>query len=91
MITLRHRDERRLEHSSSVLMQALRGVFGDRVSSVITPLVSRRQNQYIRQLRLRVEQGANVQRAKQLLHEQIRLLLQQTDCKGTVVFVDVDP
>ena len=91
MITLRHRDERRLEHSSSVLMQALRGVFGDRVSSVITPLVSRRQNQYIRQLRLRVEQGANVQRAKQLLREQIRLLLQQTDCKGTVVFVDVDP
>ena len=91
MITLRHRDERRLEHSSSVLMQALRGVFGDRVSSVITPLVSRRQNQYIRQLRLRVEQGANVQRAKQLLCEQIRLLLQQTDCKGTVVFVDVDP
>ena len=91
MITLRHRDERRLEHSSSVLMQALRGVFGDRVSSVITPLVSRRQNQYIRQLRLRVEQGANVQRAKQLLREQIRLHLQQTDCKGTVVFVDVDP
>ena len=91
MITLRHRDERRLEHSSSVLMRALQEVFGTRVSAVITPQVSRRQNQYIRQLRLRVEQGANVQRAKQLLREQIRLLLQQTDCKGTIVFVDVDP
>ena len=91
MITLRHRDERRLEHSSSVLMRALQEVFGTRVSAVITPQVSRRNNQYIRQLRLRVEQGANVQRAKQLLREQIRLLLQQTDCKGTIVFVDVDP
>ena len=91
MITLRHRDERRLEHCSRVLMQALQDIFGTRVSSVITPQVSRRNNQYIRQLRLRVEQGANIQHAKQLLRECIHLVLQQTDCKGTVVFVDVDP
>ena len=91
MITLRHRDERRLEHCSRVLMQALQDVFGTRVSSVITPQVSRRNNQYIRQLRLRVEQGANIQHAKHLLRECIHLVLQQTDCKGTVVFVDVDP
>lgn len=91
MITLRHRDERRLEHCSRVLMQALQDIFGTRVSSVITPQVSRRNNQYIRQLRLRVEQGANIQHAKHLLRECIHLVLQQTDCKGTVVFVDVDP
>mgnify|MGYP003289083550 CR=1 FL=1 len=91
MITLRHRDERRLEHCSRVLMQALQDIFGTRISSVITPQVSRRNNQYIRQLRLRVEQGANIRHAKQLLRECIHLVLQQTDCKGTVVFVDVDP
>lgn len=91
MITLRHRDERRLEHCSRVLMQALQDIFGTRVSSVITPQVSRRNNQYIRQLRLRIEQGANIQHAKHLLRECIHLVLQQTDCKGTVVFVDVDP
>ena len=91
MITLRHRDERRLEHCSRVLMQALQDIFGTRVSSVITPQVARRNNQYIRQLRLRVEQGANIRHAKQLLHKCIHLVLQQTDCKGTVVFVDVDP
>lgn len=91
MITLRHRDERRLEHCSRVLMQALQDVFGTRISSVITPQVSRRNNQYIRQLRLRVEQGANIRHAKQLLRECIHLVLQQTDCKGIVVFVDVDP
>lgn len=91
MITLRHRDERRLEHCSRVLMQALQDIFGTRVSSVITPQVSRRNNQYIRQLRLRIEQGANIRHAKHLLRECIHLVLQQTDCKGTVVFVDVDP
>lgn len=91
MITLRHRDERRLEHCSRVLMQALQDIFGTRVSSVITPQVARRNNQYIRQLCLRVEQGANIRHAKQLLRECIHLVLQQTDCKGTVVFVDVDP
>lgn len=91
MITLRHRDERHLEHCSRVLMQALQDIFGTRISSVITPQVSRRNNQYIRQLRLRIEQGANIRHAKQLLRECIHLVLQQTDCKGTVVFVDVDP
>ena len=91
VLSLRHRDERRLERSSVVLMEALRKVFGARVSGVITPLVSRRQNQYIRQLRLRVEQGANVQRAKQLLRAELDAFLRQSDGKGTVVAIDVDP
>ncbi len=91
VLSLRHRDEHRLEHGSVVLMEALRKVFGERVSGVITPLVARRQNQHIRQLRLRVEQGANVQRAKQMLRERIRAIMQQSDCKGTVVAIDVDP
>ena len=91
VLSLRHRDERRLERGSVVLMEALRKVFGVRVSGVITPLVSRRQNQYIRQLRLRVEQGANVQRAKQLLRAELDAFLRQTEGKGTVVVIDVDP
>lgn len=91
VLSLRHRDERRLERGSVVLMEALRKVFGARVSGVITPLVSRRQNQYIRQLRLRVEQGANVQRAKQLLRAELDAFLRQTEGKGTVVAIDVDP
>ena len=91
VLSLRHRDEHRLERGSVALMEALRKVFGTRVSGVITPLVSRRQNQYIRQLRLRVEQGANVQRAKQLLRAELDAFLRQSDGKGTVVAVDVDP
>ena len=91
VLSLRHRDERRLERGSVLLMEALKKVFGARVSGVITPLVSRRQNQYIRQLRLRVEQGANVPRAKQLLRAELDAFLRQTDGKGTVVAIDIDP
>ena len=91
MITLRHRDLQRLEQCSLVLMNRLRAVFGDRVSQVITPLVSRRQNQYIRQLRLRVESGANIVRAKQMLKACINETLQQNTCKGTTIALDIDP
>ena len=91
VLSLRHRDVHRLEHSSGVLMHELQGVFGNRVSSVITPLVSRRNNMHIRQLRLRVEAGANIVRAKQMLRERVDAVLRQTDCKGTTVTIDVDP
>ena len=91
VLSLRHRDERRLEQSAMVIHNALLKLFGERVSGVITPLVSRRQNQYIRQLRLRVEQGANVQRAKLLLRAELDVALRQSDCKGTIVAIDVDP
>ena len=91
VLSLRHRDVHRLEHSSGVLMQELQRVFGNRVSSVITPLVSRRNNMHIRQLRLRVEAGANIVRAKQMLRERVDAVLRQTDCKGTTVTIDVDP
>ena len=91
VLSLRHRDERRLEQSAMVIHNALLKLFGERVSGVITPLVSRRQNQYIRQLRLRVEQGANVQRAKLLLRAELDVVLRQSDCKGTIVAIDVDP
>ncbi len=91
VLSLRHRDVHRLEHSSGVLMQELQGVFGNRVSSVITPLVSRRNNMHIRQLRLRVEASANIVRAKQMLRERVDAVLRQTDCKGTTVTIDVDP
>ena len=44
-----------------------------------------------RTLRLRVEQGANVQRAKLLLRAELDVVLRQSDCKGTIVAIDVDP
>ena len=91
VLTLKHRDAGRLEAASQLLQAHMRGTFGKRVSGVIVPTISRQQNMYIRQIRLMIEVGANINKAKDLLREQIRMVQQQANCKGTTIFADVDP
>ena len=91
VLTLKHRDAGRLEAASELLQAHMRGTFGKRVSGVIVPSISRQQNMYIRQIRLMIEVGANINKAKDLLREQIRMVQQQANCKGTTIFADVDP
>ena len=91
VLTLKHRDAGRLEAASELLQTHMRGTFGKRVSGVIVPSISRQQNMYIRQIRLMIEVGANINKAKDLLREQIRMVQQQANCKGTTIFADVDP
>ena len=91
MLTLKHRDMQRLTAASDVLQQRLQQVFGTRVSGVIVPSVARTQNMYVRQIRLTIEANANIARAKEMVREQIRWVLQQTTCKGTIILPDVDP
>lgn len=91
VVSLRHRDEQRVARAAGLLMEEMRVVFGERVSSVIVPQVARRNNQYVRQLRLRVEANANSKRAKQLLRACINNALRQAEGKGVVVSLDVDP
>lgn len=90
-LILRHHDLHRLENASATLQNRLQQVFGNRVSGVIIPSVARVQNQYIREIRLRIETTANIVRAKSLLIEQIHYTLTLPDCKGTVILPDVDP
>ena len=91
VLTLKHRDAGRLEAASQLLQAHMQETFGKRVSGVIVPSISRQQNMYIRQIRLMIEVGANINKAKDLLREQIRMVQQQADCKGTTIFADVDP
>jgi primosomal protein N' (replication factor Y) len=91
VLTLKHRDAGRLEAASELLQAHMQETFGKRVSGVIVPSISRQQNMYIRQIRLMIEVGANINKAKDLLREQIRMVQQQANCKGTTIFADVDP
>ena len=91
MLTLRHRDLSRLEAAASLLQQRLQQSFGERVSGVIIPSVTKVSNQWVRQIRLRVETSANIARAKALLKEHIIFVQQQEKCKGTIILPDVDP
>ena len=91
MLTLRHRDLGRLEAAASLLQQRLQQSFGKRVSGVIIPSVTKISNQWVRQIRLRIETTANIARAKALLKEHIAFVQQQEKCKGTIILPDVDP
>lgn len=91
LISLRHRDMQYVDHTAQVLMEHLRTIFGTRVSSVIVPQVARRSNQYVRQLRLRIESIANIVRAKTMLRKCIQYVTCLSDCKGTTITLDIDP
>ena len=91
MLTLRHRDLERLEAAATLLQQRLQQSFGERISGVIIPSVTKISNQWVRQIRLRVETTANIARAKAILKEQILFVQQQEKCKGTIILPDVDP
>ena len=91
MLTLRHRDLGRLDAAATVLQQRLQQSFGDRVSGVIIPSVTKVSNLWVRQIRLRVETIANIARAKEMLKEHIAWVQKQDSCKGTIILPDVDP
>ena len=91
VLVLKHHNLSRLECAARVLQERLQQVFGERVSAVVVPQVSRVRNEYIREIRLRVEATANIRRAKQLLREQINDVQALPDCKGTTILADVDP
>ena len=90
-LILRHRDVHRLETAATTLQARLQQVFGNRAGGVLIPPVARVQNQYIREIRLRIETTANIARAKSLLMEQIHYTLTLPECKGTTILPDVDP
>ncbi len=90
-ITLRHREQSRLEAAARTLNENLVRVFGTRCSAVITPAIGRVQNLYIRQLTLKIEATASYTTAKAMLAAQIDYVKTLPPCKGVLITPDVDP
>ncbi|MGM9836998.1 MAG: primosomal protein N' [Paludibacteraceae bacterium] len=90
-LSLRHRYQQKLYTAALLLQTRLMQIFGDRVSKVITPSITRIKNLYLSEIRIRIENSANIQRAKQLISEQIHYIQTVPDCKGTIILPDVDP
>lgn len=90
-INLRHHEQSRLESAARTLQERLTQSFGSRCSAVIVPQITRIQNQYNRQIVLKIEAEANYQYAKHILRDAIRYACSLGPCKGTVIQCDVDP
>lgn len=90
-LTLRHRDEARVEAAGQILQQRLRAIFGSRCSVLLTPGISRVKKLFARQLQLRIEVSANIAYAKSLVLHEIHFLTSLPAAKGVVITPDVDP
>ncbi len=90
-ITIKARELSRLETAALTLQETLRKIFGMRCSNVITPAISRIQNMHNRQLLLKIERESNIRKAKELLANAIHYTTSLPQCKGTIIFCDVDP
>ena len=90
-VTMRDHNGVKVQAAATQLQTHLMRIFGSRVSAVIIPSVERVQAYYVRELTLRIEQGANINEAKRRLKEAIDYILSVSSYKNMKVVVDVDP
>lgn len=89
-ITMRDHNGAKIHAAATQLQTYLSRIFGARVSAVIIPSVERVQAYYIRELTLRIEQGANIAEAKRRLKEAIEYILSIKSYQTIKIIVDVD-
>lgn len=90
-IQMRDHNAARVQAASMQLQAHLKQVFGARISAVVVPPIERIQAYTIRELNLRIEQGANLAEAKRRLKESIDYILSKTTNKNVKLIIDCDP
>lgn len=90
-VTLKHRDERKLQYITMLLQNRLFAIFGKRISKVIVPVIAWVQNQHIRQIIIKIEAEASYVAAKKILQDNINIIKETPEGKNTIVSIDVDP
>lgn len=90
-ITLKHKDHVLLDTASMHLAQALRAVFKERVLGPEYPIIRRIQNQYLKQIKLKVERELSDVQLKERLQDIIDAFFSAPLNKSIRVIVDVDP
>ena len=90
-IQMRDHNAARVQAVAMQLQAHLKQVFGTRISAVVIPSVERVQAYTIRELNLRIEQGANIAEAKRRLKESIDYILSNSTNKNVKLIIDCDP
>lgn len=90
-ITVKNRQQERVEMSAEELADKLKSVFGSRVLGPEFPIVQRIQNQYLKVIRLKVEREASQKNVKQHLRKIINKFYENSMNKPVRIIIDVDP
>jgi len=89
--TLRHEIPSILDGGAVFLANEMREIFGNRVLGPQQPVVGRTHGKYIKQILLKIEKEASVERAKGLAGELIDIFSQNPVYRQIRLNVDVDP
>lgn len=88
---LKDHNSTRVQAAAEQLQAYLKQIFGNRVSAVIVPSIERVQAYTLRELTLRIEQGANIAEAKRRVQEAIDHISSMKSNKNTKIIIDIDP
>jgi primosomal protein N' (replication factor Y) len=90
-ITLKHKNQLKLDEAAQQLVVLMRKSFGNRVLGPEYPAISRIRNYYHKNVLLKIENNASIAEAKNILNTIIDRMSNHTDFKAIRFILDVDP
>lgn len=90
-IYVKHKDASVLNVAAQSLANALKAQLGNRILGPEQPLVSRIRNYYIKQIIIKTEKNAAIQKVKVVVKNTIKDFNAQKDFKSVITQIDVDP
>lgn len=90
-INIKHKDQHVLNAAAQQFANALRAQLGHRVLGPEQPMVSRVRNYYIKQVIIKSEKDASIQKVKSVLKSTILQFQAEKEFRSVNVQVDVDP
>ena len=90
-ITMKHRDENKLNLAAMELADKMKALFKERVLGPEYPVVRRIHNLYLKRITLKIERSANDRKVKLRLQQMIDQFYASPSNKSVRVVVNVDP
>jgi primosomal protein N' (replication factor Y) len=90
-ITLKHKNQRKLDETAIALAGLMRKSFGTRVLGPEYPAIARIRNYYHKNVLLKIEQKGSIAEAKVILNTIIERMQNHSDFKSFRFIIDVDP
>lgn len=90
-IVLRGKDENTVENAAKQFTESLKQSFGQRILGPGKPPVSRIQSLYIRNIMLKIENNASIQKVRDSIYYHQALVFSNSSFKSILLHYDVDP
>ncbi|MES2418619.1 MAG: primosomal protein N' [Bacteroidota bacterium] len=90
-VNVKHKDPDVLNAAAQALATVLKSKLGNRILGPEQPLVARIRTYYLKQIIIKTEKSAAIQKVKMILKDTIKEFNTQKDFKSVMVQIDVDP